>query len=53
LGYANPKFKHPTAISGYAATNPHELMAEAVADYIANGNNASPFSKELVKILHL
>ena len=53
LGYANPKFKHPTAISGYAATCPHELMAEAVADYMANGSNASPFSKELVKILNL
>ena len=53
LGYANPKFNHPTAISGYAATNPHELMAEAVADYIANGSKASPLSKELVKILHL
>lgn len=53
LGYANPKFKHPTAISGYAATNPHELMAEAVADYVANGDKASPLSQELVKILHM
>ena len=53
LGYANPKFNHPTAISGYAAVNPHELMAEAVADYIANGPKASPLSKELVKLLHL
>lgn len=51
LGYANPKFKHATAISGYASSMPHELMAEAVADFMANGNNASPFSKELVKIL--
>lgn len=51
LGYANPKFKNATAISGYATTNPHELMAEAVADYVANGDNASPYSKELVKIL--
>lgn len=53
LGYANPKFKHPTAISGYAATNPHELMAESVADYVANGDKASPLSQELVKILHM
>lgn len=53
LGYANPKFKHPTAISGYAASSPHELMAEAVADYVANGDKASPLSKELVKILHM
>lgn len=53
LGYANPKFKHPTAISGYAATNPHELMAEAVSDWVANGDKASPLSKELVKLLHL
>jgi hypothetical protein len=53
LGYANPKFKHPTAISGYAATSHHELMAEAVADYVANGDKASPLSQELVKILHM
>lgn len=53
LGYANPKFKHATAISGYATTNYHELMAESVADYIANGDKASPLSQELVKILHM
>lgn len=51
LGYANPKFNHPTAISAYASTCPHELMAEAVADYVANGSKASPLSQELVKIL--
>ena len=53
LGYANPRHKNAIAISGYASTNIHELMAESVADWVANGNNASPLSKELVKILHL
>ena len=53
LGYANPRFKHPTAISGYAATNYHELVAESIADYVVNGDKASPLSQEIVKIFHM
>ena len=53
LGYANPKFKHATSISGYAATNYHELVAESVADYVANGDKASSLSQEIVKIFNM
>ena len=38
-------------ISGYAMQNASECMAEAVADYIANKDNASVLSKEIWKIL--
>lgn len=38
-------------ISGYAMKNASECMAEAVGDYIANGDNASILSKEIWKIL--
>ena len=38
-------------ISGYAMQNASECMAEAVADYIANGANASILSREIWKIL--
>lgn len=53
LRYANPRYGSSIAVSGYAATNIHELFAESVADYVANGVKASPLSKEIVKILHL
>lgn len=39
------------SLSGYAATNPHETIAEAVSDYAANGNKAHPLSKEIWKNL--
>lgn len=38
-------------VSGYSLTNDSECMAEAVADYVANGENASMLSKEIWKIL--
>lgn len=38
-------------ISGYALKNQGETFAEAIADYMANGNNAAPLSIEIWKIL--
>lgn len=38
-------------ISGYSLTNDSECLAEAVADYIANGEQSSLLSKEIWKIL--
>lgn len=38
-------------ISGYSLTNDSECLAEAVADYMANGEQASVLSKEIWKIL--
>lgn len=38
-------------ISGYAKTNASECLAEAVADYILNGDNAAVLSREIWKIL--
>lgn len=38
-------------ISGYALTDASECMAEAVADYIINGENAAVLSVEIWKIL--
>ena len=38
-------------ISRYASTNRSEAMAEAVADYRANGSRAKPLSQEIWKIL--
>lgn len=38
-------------ISGYAKQDASECLAEAVADYITNGENASLLSKEIWKIL--
>ena len=38
-------------ISGYAKQDASECLAEAVADYIINGENASILSKEIWKIL--
>lgn len=37
-------------ISGYATTNSGEMMAEAFADYFANGPNAKLLSKEIMRI---
>ena len=36
-------------ISGYAATNGHELVAEAFVDVLYNGDNASPLSVAVVR----
>lgn len=38
-------------ISRYATKNRSEALAEAVADYRANGNNAQPLSKAIWNIL--
>lgn len=38
-------------ISGYAKTNDSECLAEAVADYVLNGDKAAVLSKEIWKIL--
>lgn len=38
-------------ISKYATVNESECLAEAVADYTRNGNNAAPLSKEIWKLL--
>ena len=38
-------------ISGYAKTNSSETVAEAVADYIINGENASILSRMIWEIL--
>lgn len=38
-------------VSGYATKNRSEALAECVADYRANGNNAKPLSVEVWKIL--
>lgn len=37
-------------LSLYATTDSAEMFAEAFADYYANGDNAKPLSKEIVKI---
>ena len=36
-------------ISSYAATNNHELIAEAVADYMSNKSKASTYSRAIVQ----
>jgi hypothetical protein len=38
-------------VSGYATKNRSEALAECVADYISNGNNAKPLSREVWGIL--
>ena len=38
-------------ISGYASTNNHELIAEAVSDYKANGSKANVYSRAIVQEL--
>ena len=37
------------SISGYAKTDGHETIAEAMADYRANGNKANPLSRAIYK----
>lgn len=39
------------SVSGYATKNRSETLAECVADYISNGSNAKPLSKEVWGIL--
>lgn len=48
-GKLNSQLKNE--ISGYAKTDDSECVAEAVADYVLNGQNASILSKEIWKIL--
>lgn len=48
-GLLNGRLK--SQVSGYATKNDSECLAECVADYIANGENASILSKEVWKIL--
>jgi hypothetical protein len=38
-------------ISAYAATNPHEAMAEAFADVLVNGSGASALSKDVFAVI--
>ena len=40
-----------TEISKYALWNLNETLAEAVADYVANGENAALLSREIWKVL--
>ena len=39
------------SISGYANSNKYEMVAEAFADFYANGNRAKTISKEIMKLL--
>lgn len=48
-GFLNSQLK--AMVSGYATKNNSECLAECVADYVANGENASILSKEVWKIL--
>ena len=48
-GLVNSQLK--AMVSGYATKNNSECLAECVADYVANGENASILSKEVWKIL--
>lgn len=48
-GLVNGQLK--AQVSGYATKNDSECLAECVADYIANGENASILSKEVWKLL--
>ncbi len=52
-GWAGPSdyFRLAGAISDYAKKNPGETIAEAYADYRANGANASHLSKQIMKVL--
>ena len=36
-------------VSGYATKNKSECFAECIADYVANGDNASILAKEVWK----
>lgn len=46
---ADPYMFGKYGISGYAKTNYHELVAEAFADFYANGKEARPLSKIVVE----
>ena len=51
---ATPERNYDDAISKYASKNIHEMMAEAWSDVIANEDNASYMSKEVVQeFLHV
>lgn len=50
-GKAYRNFELTAQVSGYAMQNSSECLAECVADYVANGENASILSKEVWKIL--
>lgn len=39
-----------SGLSTYATKNHHETFAEAIADYVSNGNNANVLSKEIVRL---
>lgn len=39
------------SVSGYAASNRSETLAECVADYVANGQNAKPLSQAVWTVL--
>lgn len=50
----NLKLIRTDAVKGlslYATQNAHETIAEAVADYMANGGKANPISDEIIKLL--
>lgn len=48
-GYSNVQ-EAMGSISGYAGTSPHEAFAEAYDDVLTNGDNATPFSRELIRV---
>jgi hypothetical protein len=48
-GYINSQLK--AQVSGYATKNNSECLAECVADYVANGENAAPLSIEVWQML--
>lgn len=48
-GFRNAQLK--SQVSGYATKNDSECLAECVADYVANGDDASILSKEVWKML--
>lgn len=50
-GKAYRNFELTAQVSEYAMKNSSECLAECVADYVANGENASILSKEVWKIL--
>lgn len=50
-GKAYKNFELTAQVSRYAMQNSSECLAECIADYIANGENASILSKEVWKIL--
>lgn len=47
----NATKKQAGLISGYAIKSNHETIAEAVADYYANGSRANIYSRAIVRVL--